>query len=102
MSTLIPDSANNLSAKKRIIKINKNVDAVQAVYTEGEVMDILNRNKEHIAVMNCFCRTKKMLENGKCDYDMPIESCMAVGRMAVQLEKAGVARHISIDEARSL
>ena len=65
-------------------------------------MDILNRNKEHIAVMNCFCRTKKMLENGKCDYDMPIESCMAVGRMAVQLEKAGVARHISIDEARKL
>ena len=102
MSTLIPDPANNLSAKKRIIKINKNVDAVQAVYTEGEVMDILNRNKEHIAVMNCFCRTKKMLENGKCDYDMPIESCMAVGRMAVQLEKAGVARHISIDEARKL
>ena len=102
MSTLIPDSANNLSAKKRIIKINKNVDAVQAVYTEGEVMDILNRNKEHIAVMNCFCRTKKMLENGKCDYDMPIESCMAVRRMAVQLEKAGVARHISIDEARKL
>lgn len=43
-----------------------------------------------------------MLENGKCDYDMPIESCMAVGRMAVQLEKAGVARHISIDEARKL
>ena len=41
MSTLIPDSANNLSAKKRIIKINKNVDAVQAVYTEGEVMDCL-------------------------------------------------------------
>ena len=102
MSTLIPDPANNLSAKKRIIKINKNVDAVQAVYTEGEVMDILNRNKEHIAVMNCFCRTKKMLGNGKCDYDMPIESCMAVGRMAVQLEKAGVARHISIDEARKL
>ena len=33
---------------------------------------------------------------------MPIESCMAVGRMAVQLEKAGVARHISIDEARKL
>ena len=52
--------------------------------------------------MNCFCRTQKMLENGKCDYDMPIESCMAVGRMAVQLEKAGVARHISIDEARKL
>ena len=43
-----------------------------------------------------------MLGNGKCDYDMPIESCMAVGRMAVQLEKAGVARHISIDEARKL
>lgn len=61
MSTLIPDPANNLSAKKRIIKINKNVDAVQAVYTEGEVMDILNRNKEHIAVMNCFCRTKRCL-----------------------------------------
>ena len=40
-------------------------------------MDILNRNKEHIAVMNCFCRTKRC-ENGKCDYDMPIESCMAV------------------------
>lgn len=102
MSTLVTDGRNNLDKRKKTISVGKPVGAEQAVYTNGEVMNILNRNKDKIAVMNCFCRTMEMIKGNKCDFDMPIESCMAVGRMAEQLSEAGVAKMITIEEAVTL
>lgn len=102
MSTIVTDRRNNLAQRTKKITLGKTVGAEQAVYIMGEVMDVLNRNKDSIAVMNCFCRTMEMLKGNSCDYDMPIESCMAVGRMAEQLMLAGVARHITYEEAVKL
>ena len=102
MSAIVTDRRNDLPERKKKITIGKPVGAEQAVYITGEVMDILNRNKDDLAVMNCFCRTMEMLKGNSCDYDMPIESCMAVGRMAAQLVKAGVARHVTYEEAVAL
>lgn len=99
MSTVVTDSRNNLPKRKKKITLDKPVGAEQTVYTKGEAMDVLDRNKDNIAVMNCFCRTMEMLKGNSCDFDMPIESCMAVGRMAEQLTEAGVARHITYEEA---
>lgn len=98
MSTLAPAKKNNLSERRKI-KLDKPIKAEQVVYTAGEAMAVLKRNKDKIAVMNCFCRTMKVLKGGSCDYDMPIESCIAVGRMAEQLVASGVAKNISYDEA---
>lgn len=102
MSAIVTDKRNNLPERKRKITVGKPVGAEQAVYTTGEVMGILNRNKDSLAVMNCFCRTMEMLKGNSCDYDMPIESCMAVGRMAEQLVMAGVARAVTYEEAVEL
>ena len=99
MSTVVTDSRNNLPKRKKKITLDKPVGAEQTVYTKGEAIDVLDRNKDNIAVMNCFCRTMEMLKGNSCDFDMPIESCMAVGRMAEQLTEAGVARHITYEEA---
>lgn len=88
--------------KKRVIGLNKKVDAAQTVFTGNEIFEIIKRHKDELAVMNCFCRVKKMLEGHDCDYDMPMEACLSVGRMAVQLENAGVARHVTYDEAVKL
>lgn len=84
------------------IEINKPVEAEQTVFIKGEVLPLLERHKDNIAVMNCFCRTMKMLEGHECDYNMPIESCVVVGRMAKQLEESGIARHLSYEEAVGL
>lgn len=86
----------------RKIEVNKPVDAEQAVYMAGDIYPLLERHREHLALMNCFCRMKKELEGHHCEYNMPIEACLAVGRMADQLEQAGVARHVDYEEACSL
>lgn len=86
----------------RKITINKTIDAMQAVYSTGEIMPILDKHADALAVMNCFCRMKKELEGEHCDYNFPMESCLSVGRMSEQLVEAGVARHVSYDEAVEL
>lgn len=88
--------------KKKTISVNKPVDAEQTVFTAGEVYPLLEKHKDHIAVMNCFCRTMQVLKGHECDFDMPIESCMAVGRMADQLIESGVARAITYTRAVEL
>ncbi len=86
----------------KTIEINKKLTAEQTVYTAGEIYAILMRHKDELSVMNCFCRMKKEYAGHTCNFHMPIEGCMAVGRMAVQLAEAGIARMISLEEAISL
>lgn len=86
---------------KKVV-LNQKLTAEQAVYIAGEIYPLLEKNREHLAVMNCFCRMKKELEGHTCDYKVPMESCIALGRMAEQLEEAGIARKISFEEAIGL
>ncbi len=84
------------------VEINKKLTAEQTVYIAGEIYQMLEKHKGHIAVMNCFCRMKKEMEGHTCDYHMPIEGCMAVGRMADQLVEANIARMLDFEEAVNL
>ena len=51
---------------------------------------------------NCFCRMMSLLNGKSCSYDMPIESCVAVGRMSDMLVENGVSRKISYEEVVAL
>lgn len=86
----------------KTVEIHQKLTAEQAVYTLGEVYPLLEKNREHLAVMNCFCRMKKELEGHTCRYQVPMESCMALGRMADQLIEAGIAKQIGFSEAVEL
>ena len=46
----------------------------------GEVKKLLEKYKDEIAVMNCFCRQYKNINDmDPCKQDLPLETCMSLG-----------------------
>ncbi len=88
-----------VSRGSKTVEINKPLTSEQTVYTEGEIYPMLEKHKGHISVMGCFCRLKEQLEGHSCDYGLPVEGCMSLGRLADQLVEAGIARRLEYDEA---
>ena len=91
-----------VSGSSKKVQINKKLTSEQAIYLSGELYPMLLKYKEHISVMNCFCRMMSLLNGKSCSYDMPIESCIAVGRMSDMLVENGVSRKISYEEVVAL
>lgn len=84
----------------RNISLNQPLESRQEVLTLGSVYTILERNKDEIAIANCFCRRYKKMSKGElCDLDIPQESCVALGAIAKQLIENGTARPMSFEEA---
>ncbi len=106
MSTVVtgtlPDSGKAVPGKPKTIKVGSKIDAENAVMQAGDLYPMLLKHDGHISVMNCFCRMMKKLDGKSCDYDMPVEGCIAVGRMSDMLVDSGVSRAISYDEAVEL
>lgn len=97
-----PGRMSTIVTGKRSIKVGKSIDAENAVMLSQDLKEMLEKHREHISVMNCFCRMMKKLEDKKCDFDMPIEGCIAVGRMSDMLVETGISKPLTYDEAVSL
>ncbi len=95
-------SGNKVSGRPVTIKVGSRIDAENAVMQAGDLYPMLLKHDGHISVMNCFCRMMKKLDGRSCNYDMPVEGCIAVGRMSDMLVDNGVSRAISYDEAVAL
>ena len=95
MSTVVSDNSKK-------VQINKKLTSKQAIYLSGELYPMLLKHKDHISVMNCFCRMMSLLNGQSCSYDMPIESCIAVGRMSDMLVENGVSRKINYEDVVTL
>lgn len=95
-------SGNKVSGGPVTIKVGSRIDAENAVMQAGDLYPMLLKHDGHISVMNCFCRMMKKLDGSSCNYDMPVEGCIAVGRMSDMLVDNGVSRAISYDEAVAL
>lgn len=96
-----PRFAIQLNTKE--VVLNQELSSRQEVYTKGNVLEILSKNKDEIAVGNCFCRShKKYSEGSLCELDIPTQSCIVLGALADQLIHNGVARKLSYKEAVEL
>lgn len=85
---------------KRSISVDQPLTSEQTVLSKGTAFEILERNKDQIAVMNCICRNhKEVAGEGDCDVDIPMKSCMPVGNIATQLVNNGVAEAVTYEEA---
>ena len=85
------------------VTLNHELNSRQEVYTKGDVLEILKKNKNEIAVGNCFCRSHKKFSKGEeCNLDIPTQSCMVLGAIADQLVNNGVARKLTYEEAIEL
>ncbi|MDO4501936.1 MAG: 4Fe-4S binding protein [Coriobacteriia bacterium] len=88
---------------KKAIAVDEPLTSEQTVLPKGTAFEILDRNKDKIAVMNCICRNHKEVNgDGNCDVDIPLQSCMPVGNIATQLINSGVADAISYEDAVEL
>lgn len=92
-----------VSHGSREISLNQPLTSEQQVYTGGEVFRLLERHKDQIAVMNCFCRQHKQMNGGdECGIGIPVEACVSLGAISRQLVQSGVARHLPYEEAVAL
>ena len=93
----------SIQVNTKEVTLNQELSSRQEVYTKGDVLDILSKNKDEIAIGNCFCRShKKYSEGSLCDLDIPTQSCIVLGALADQLIHNGVARKLSYEEAIEL
>lgn len=90
-------------SKGREIQLNQPLTSEQVVFAAGDIYKLLEKNKNEIAVMNCFCRQHKMIHEGEtCGFDLPLEGCISLGAVSRQLVENGVARHLPYEEALQL
>ena len=82
----------NVINSGREITLNKLLETEQQVYISGDVHRILEKYKDEIAVINCFCRQYKFINTGEsCDFGLPVEGCIVVGALSKQLEENEIA-----------
>lgn len=99
----VPPRVSTYVSRGKTIEINKSLDAIQAVHPAGDIFELLAKNKDEIAVMNCFCRQYKAIHSGEtCDFDLPIEGCITLGALSRQVVDNGVAKHLPYEDAVKL
>ncbi len=91
-----------VSRGKKSIDLNEPITSEQEITTAGEIMPMLERHADELAVMNCFCRALKRIQGGSCDFDMPLEGCMAVGPLSHQVAESGIGRKLTLEEAKRM
>ncbi len=86
----------------RQIELNKPLETKQHTLVLGDIHSLLEKYRDEIGVVTCFCRLQKQVEGGECELGLPLEGCVVIGALTKQLEENGVARHISFREAVEL
>ncbi len=98
-----PHMSTWVSTGKRTITLDEPLNSQQQIRTAGDVYKLLAKNKDDIAVMNCICRTNRMISGeGECEHGMPLEGCMNIGPLTQQLVDNGISRKIIFEEAVEL
>ncbi|MBE6113966.1 MAG: 4Fe-4S dicluster domain-containing protein [Erysipelotrichaceae bacterium] len=88
------------TGEKKEVTLNKPLESQQEIHPAGDIYKLLEKNKDEIAVMNCFCRSYKKMTSGEdCEQGLPVEGCISLGALAEQVVNNGVARHVPYEEA---
>lgn len=94
-----PRVSTYVNSGKEII-LNQPLESIQEIHPKGDIYTLLEKNKNEIAVMNCFCRThKKIHKNEECEFGLPVEGCITLGALSRQVVDNGVAKHLTFEEA---
>lgn len=74
------------------------------VYSPESVYELLDKYSQgpEIALVHCFCRQWHKLVGENCRFELPSESCFALGKMGKMAVNYGIGRYISRQEAFSL
>jgi ferredoxin len=89
----------------RTIAVNRTVEAApMKIYPAQTVLELIEKHGDAngIALVHCFCRHYHKLVGESCRFQMPPESCMAIGHLSHHAVRSGVGRHISKEAATAL
>jgi ferredoxin len=89
----------------RTIAVHRAVKAVpMKIYPSQTVLELIEKlpDPNSIALVHCFCRHYHKLVGESCRFEMPPESCMAIGPLSKHAVNNGLGRSISKEEARAL
>jgi len=104
-SIRIPSGVSADEDKGKRIVVGKTIDADPAkVYPVKTVEALIERNgdDENIAVIHCFCRQYHRLIDEQCRFDIPPQSCIAIGSLARFAVQHGTGRYLAKAEAIEL
>ena len=98
--TMITQSKEEFDAGMKEIQLNQPLTSQQAIIPAGNVYDVLERYKDELAIMHCFCRLHKTQHGGSCRLNLPVEEgCMLLGPTATQMVETGVAKPLTFEQA---
>ena len=85
------------------VALNKPLTSQQQTLPAGEVYKLIEKYGDELAIMNCFCRQYKNINDmDPCDQGLPLETCMSFGAISTQMVENGGARRITKEEAIEL
>jgi len=85
--------------KIKVVKVDRSVGEYQEVILPSQSVEEIIMKFEDIAVGHCFCRQKKMVLGGSCEYHAPLENCFTFGKSARHTIQQGFARKVTKEEA---
>lgn len=87
------------------IAVNRPIEArPMKIYPAQTVLELIEKHgdADSIALVHCFCRHYRKLVGDTCRFEMPSESCMAIGHLARHAARHGAGRSVSKEEATAL
>lgn len=88
----------------RTLDVNKSIEAANTalpVHDAYELVDAHGR-KGKVALLHCFCRHWRRLQDDPCRFNLPPESCMVVGPMAEAVVRYDYGKKIEKADALKL
>ncbi len=90
------------AGKKSVVEVGETVAIPpEKIYPTSMVFELVEKSSAEnaLAVMHCFCRQWRKMENEPCRFKMPIEACMIMGDFARYGMESGFARPLPREEA---
>jgi len=99
---IVPSQAPSDRPKKIEVKVDQSLKSSDMeVYPVKDVYDLVEKygDENKIALVHCFCRLVHKIVDNTCRFELPMESCIAVGDITDYAVKYGRGRLISKDRA---
>ncbi|MDQ7783308.1 MAG: 4Fe-4S binding protein [Desulfomonilaceae bacterium] len=94
--TLVGTLGRHAPAVMRVIPLNVQIDAEQAVYPYEDIYQVIQESKS-IQVMDCMCRKKHALIGRQCEHSL--EVCLALANSEGAFDKYPKGRSVTREEA---
>ena len=86
----------------RTIPVRESIPLDYHITNYDHMTDIINGTDGPIVIMECICRKKGGMMGNPCQITTRLETCMAFGDMAKNLQMSGTGRVISKEEAQEI